>query len=216
MDQNQYTIFKELDRAYVAGGFGDLDTKRIVTQKRESIESLISQSNPLVQSVLAGNDSFAKSYHSFSHSFRGYRRFLPRRDDPLSNERLQNLAKVVPNVIHLKRRSLFAADNPITCIVYAVLFSFVAGGLWIQTLSDSGEKVSYATFVFSQAQFFLSISCALGGLVMGAVAMLRYRTRNMKQIHAREAAMYMDLNYSFYRSNDDEGWSRLIDSEKAP
>ncbi len=214
MEQNQYTVFKELDRKYVAGGFQGSEGKVIVAQKRECIESLVSQSNPLVHEVLAGNGSFAETYDSFSHSFRGYRRFLPHRHDIVSNERLETLEKIVPNVAHFKRRSLFAADNPIGCVFYGLLLSFIAGGLWAQTLTESGEKVSYSLFVFSEGQFFLSVGFVLAGLIIGLAAMLKYRTRNAKQIHAREAAVYMDLNYGFYRSNDDERWARMIEPEK--
>ena len=102
MEQNQYTVFKDLDRRYVAGGFQESEGEAIVTQKRECIESLVSQSNPLVQKVLASENSFAEVYDSFSRSFRGYRRFLPHRHDIVSNERLQYLGKIVPNVNHFK------------------------------------------------------------------------------------------------------------------
>ncbi len=211
MKQNQYTVFKELDRKYVAGGFQESEGKTIVAQKRECIESLVSQSNPLVHDVMDRKITFAETYDSFSRSFRGYRRFLPHRHDTVSNERLENLGKIVPNVIHFKRRSLFAADNPIGCVIYSFLLSIIAGGLWAQTLTESGEKVSYNAFVSSDGQLFLSIGFALAGLVVGLAAMLKYRTRNAKQIHAREAAVYMDLNYGFYRSNDDRRWARLVE-----
>src|SRR5690606_31189666 len=111
----QYELFQDLDRHCVAGGVQTSECLEAVRRKRDAIQSALNQQNPLVREVLAGRTTFVAIYDEFSRGFRGIRRFLPLPHDEVHNERLENLAKIVPNTAHFARRSIFATDNPVTC-----------------------------------------------------------------------------------------------------
>ena len=46
--------------------------------------------------------------------------------------------------------------------------------------------------------------------------MFKYRTRDPDRIHAREAALYMDLNYNCHRTFDDEAWAKFVSLKTTP
>ncbi len=54
------------------------------------------------------------------------------------------------------------------------------------------------------------------GFFAGLLSMFKYRTRNPDKIHAREAAVYMDLNYNCHRTFDDEAWAKFVALKAAP
>lgn len=209
MHDTQYALFQELDRRCVAGDFKSEECAESVRLKRASIEFEQSRGNPVVRDVLAGRHTFVAEYDAFSRMFRGLRRFLPMPHVGALNERLRCLAKIVPNVRHFTRRSLFAIDNPVTAAVYGLIASIVLElvlGLTMRTEVDEAEVDSMTGW----SGGWFTVGFTLLGLLIGSLAMLRYRTRDAKQIHAREAAAYMDVNYEFYLRGDDRAWGEYI------
>jgi len=205
MHETQYALFQELDRRCVAGGFQDGDCHESVRLKRASIELKISRGNPVVRDVLAGKTTLVAEYDQFSRQFRGIRRFLPMPHDAARNERLRQLAKIVPNVRHFTRRSLFAIDNPVTAGFYGFLGSMallVVLGLVLRSDLDDG--------VPSLSAGWITLGFTAVGVLAGSLAMLKYRTRDPQEIHAREAAAYMDVNYEFFSLNNDRAWAEYI------
>lgn len=209
MLDTQYALFRDLDRRSVAGGCTSGDCLSAVQAKRQIIESEMNRENPLVADVLAGRSTFVTTYDSFSRTFRGLRRFVPMPHDARENERLAHLAKIVPNVGHFVRRSFFAADNPVAGIVYGVVAACAVSLVWAHSVRGEAEGPSGGS---GPAEMFmgLAVMCGFAGFVVGSAAMLKYRTRDSRMIHAREAAAYMDLNYGFFRSGDDAAWEEFI------
>ncbi|RME73038.1 MAG: hypothetical protein D6781_01155 [Verrucomicrobia bacterium] len=208
MADTQYELFRDLDRRCVAGGLDEADCAEAVRMKRASIESEKIRSNPVAREVLDGKTTFVAVYDGFSREFRGLRRFIPHRHDPEKNERLRYLAEIVPNVRHFTRRSLVAMDNPVNGVIYGLLASVMLNTLFLR--GDRSEALVAASEPIVSWQFILTLACAAAGFMAGVAAMLKYRTRDPQQIHAREAAAYMDLNYAYYRLGDDEAWARCI------
>jgi len=208
MADTQYELFRDLDRRCVAGGLDEEECSEAVRKKRASIESESIQRNPLVQEVLAGKTTFVALYDSFSREFRGVRRFIPHRHSPEKNERLRYLGQIIPNVKHFTRRSVLAMDNPLIGIVYGVVTAFVFGTLLLRP--DRSEEVTERLSTGVSWQFILLCAGGIAGFLIGLVAMFKYRTRDPQHIHAREAAAYMDLNYAYYRLNDNDAWARCI------
>ena len=209
MHDTQYALFQELDRRCVAGDFKGEECAESVRLKRASIEFEQSRGNPVVRDVLGGRRTFVSEYDAFSHMLRGVRRFLPMPHDGALNERLRCLAKVVPNVRHFTRRSLFAIDNPVTTAIYGFVASIVLElvlGLTLRSEADEMEVTSAAGW----SGGWFTVGFTLLGVLIGSLAMLRYRTRDAKQIHAREAAAYMDVNYEFYLRGNDRAWGEYI------
>ena len=215
MRENQYQLFRDLDRHCVAEGFKEPVCYDIVERKKQSIRASINQDNPVVREVLEGRSTFVEVYDDFSRAFRGVRRFVPLRHDESANARLEQLARIIPNVGHFRRRSFLAADNPVTCTVYGMVVGLAADLVWLQQVSDIEQVDSTAGHVVTGAYFF-AVGFGAAGFLVGAMAMMRYRTRDPQRIHAREAAAYMDLNYEFYRNGDDEGWAHFIRAAAAP
>jgi len=209
MRDNQYHFFRDLDRHCVAGGLKEAECTEIVGRKKQSIDSILTKDNPVAREVLSGKSTFVGVYDRFSQDYRGLRRFVPHGHDDALNTRLEHFARIVPNVAHFKRRSFFAADNPITCTLYGGIAGLAADLVWARLVHDIGGTVGGAG-TDAAAYFFLGVLFGFGGFVVGAVSMIRYRTRDPRQIHAREAAAYMDLNYEIYRNRDDRGWARFI------
>jgi len=209
MRENQYHLFRDLDRRCVARGFNEADCAEVVERKKQSIESILIQENPVVREVLSGENTFVGVYDSFSRSYRGLRRFVPKAYDETLNARLEYFSRIVPNVSHFRRRSIFAADNPITCTFYGLIAGGAADIVWARLVHDIGGTSGEAG-IDAVAHFFLGVIFGCGGFVAGSVSMVRYRTRDPRRIHAREAAAYMDLNYEFFRNRDDEGWAHFI------
>lgn len=209
MRDNQYHFFRDLDRRCVARGFREADCAEVAVRKKQSIESTLIQENPVVQEVLSGENTLVGIYDSFSRSYRGLRRFVPHPHDEALNSRLECFSRIVPNVSHFKRRSILAADNPISCTLYGLIAGLAADLVWAQLIHDIGGGAR-GTGSDAAAFFFLGVIFGFAGFVAGSVSMMRYRTRDPRQIHAREAAAYMDLNYEFYRNRDDEGWAHFI------
>lgn len=210
MHDTQYALFQELDRRCVSGGLQDGECRESVRLKRASIELEQSRGNPLVVDVLAGRTTFVQEYDRFSHALRGVRRFLPLPHDAVRNERLRNLAAIVPNVRHFTRRSLFAIDNPLTAGIYGFMASLAVNLVMDFTMrSDADDGVETAADGAWSGGWF-TFGLILIGVLIGALAMLRYRTRDAKQIHAREAAAYMDVNYELYARKDDRTWAEYI------
>lgn len=209
MHDTQYALFQELDRRCVAGGFQEADCRESVRLKRASIELKDSRGNPIVRDVLAGRTTLVAEYDRFSRQFRGIRRFLPMLHDADRNERLRNLAKIIPNVRHFTRRSLFAIDNPVTAGFYGFVGSIAllaVLGLVLRSDADDGAVSLSAGWTGG----WLTLGFTAVGVLAGSLAMLRYRTRDAQQIHAREAAAYMDVNYDFYGLNNDRAWAEYI------
>jgi hypothetical protein len=140
------------------------------------------------------------------------RRFIPHRHDTAWNERLECFEKIVPNVKHFTRRSIFAADNPITCLAYGIVASLAIGLVWNFSTRGDGDGPGDGAGG-RNPQFYISLAFACAGFLAGSAAMLKYRTRDPHRIHAREAAAYMDLNYAFYRSGNDRAWSEFISQQ---
>jgi len=209
MRDNQYHLFRDLDRRCVARGFKEADCAEIVNRKKQSIDFILIKENPVVREVLSGENTFVGIYDSFSRSYRGLRRFVPQEHDDALNARLEYFSRIVPNVSHFRRRSVFAADNPVTCTLYGVIAGLAADLIWAQLIHDFGGAVGESGRD-AAAYYFLGVIFGFGGFVVGTVSMMRYRTRDPRQIHAREAAAYMDLNYEFYRNQDDGGWAHFI------
>lgn len=209
----QYHFFRDLDRRCLSEGLTESQCAAVVELKRQTIASPLNRSNPLVADVLAGRTTFVAAYDGFSRSFRGLRRLVPKTHDALWNERLEQLAQIVPNVRHFRRRSLFAADNPCNLTLYGALAGFAAGVL--VTFSDAGglEPGEAAAGLQSGSLLAFVVGLAAFGFVLGAAAMFKYRVRDYKQIHAREAAGYMDLNYGYFMSGDIRGWTECLASE---
>jgi hypothetical protein len=46
--------------------------------------------------------------------------------------------------------------------------------------------------------------------------MFKYRIRDYKHIHAREAAGYMDMNYGFFRQGDEGAWAECLRAGAGP
>ncbi len=209
----QYNFFRDLDRRCLAEGLTAEQSAAVVELKRKTIESPLNRSNPLVAEVLAGRTTFVAAYDGFSRSFRGLRRLVPKTHDADWNERLAQLAQIVPNVGHFRRRSLLAADNPLNLTVYGALAGFAAGVLI--NFSDTGglEPGEAAAGLLGGSQLTFVAGLAAFGFVSGTAAMFKYRVRDYKQIHAREAAGYMDLNYGFFLAGDLHGWTEYLRSE---
>lgn len=207
MHDTQYALFQELDRRCVAGGFQETDCRESVRLKRASIELEESRGNPVVRDVLAGRTTLVAEYDRFSRMFRGVRRFLPKSHSAACNERLRNLAKVVPNVRHFTRRSLLAIDNPVTAGFYGFVASMALLVVLSLVLRAEDDAASLAA---GWTGGWLSLGFTAVGVLAGSLAMLRYRTRDAKEIHAREAAAYMDVNYEFYGLNNDRAWAEYI------
>lgn len=213
MLENQYCIFRDLDRRCVAGRLDQAECQSAVRAKRQLIESEMNQANPIVRDVLAGRTTFVAEYDHFSRGLRGVRRFVPQKHDAAHNERLRQLAEILPNINHFTRRSVLAADNPVTCLVYGVIASLgvdIVASYSVRDDTDAGTVGGGGVFPLVAALVFGFV-----GFIAGALAMLRYRTRDPKMIHAREAAAYMDLNYAFYRAGDDKSWAEFIRVENA-
>lgn len=209
MHDTQYALFQELDRRCVSGQFQEADCTESVRHKRASIDLEKSRGNPVVNDVLTGTTTFVGEYDRFSHMFRGVRRFLPMPHHAACNERLRHLAKIVPNVRHFTRRSLFAIDNPVTAGFYGFLASsalLVVLALVLRSEADD-EAVSLEA---GWTGGWLTLGFTAVGVLAGCLATIRYRTRDAQKIHAREAAAYMDVNYEFYGLNNDRAWAEYI------
>jgi hypothetical protein len=208
MLDTQYALFQELDRRCVARGLDEKECRAAVQAKRAIIESGLNCENPVVREVLAGSTTFVATYDSFSRRFRGLRRFVPHRHDAALNERLWQLARIVPNVRHFTRRSIFATDNPVTCVLYSQICAFAVAMVWEHSIrADADGGVDVAD---DHLGLYLALACGFAGFVVGAAVMLKYRTRDPNVIHAREAAAYMDLNYGFFKTGDDAAWAECI------
>jgi len=210
MHDTQYEFFQELDRRCVAGGFRDDECREAVRLKKASIDIEKGRGHPIVGEILAGKTSLVAEYDGFSRMFRGVRRFLPMPHDGASNERLRQLARLVPNVRHFTRRSLFAVDNPLTAAVYGVVASLALEVVLTLTLRADVEEGAAGVAEWSEG--WLALGFGVVGFLAGALASVRYRTRDQRQIHAREAAAYLDVNYGFYNRGDDRAWAEYIRS----
>lgn len=210
MHDTQYALFQELDRRCVARGFQECDCTESVRLKRASIDLEKSRGNPVVGDVLAGRTRFVAEYDAFSRGFRGVRRFLPMPHDPGRNERLRHLAMVLPNVRHFTRRSLLAIDNPVTAGFYGFIASLALEVGLSLALRSGGEEEVEAMSQPEGMRGWLALGLTAVGVLVGSLAMLRYRTRDPQQIHAREAAAYMDINYEFYAMDNDRAWAEFI------
>lgn len=205
----QYNFFRDLDRRCVAEGLTEAQCSAVVELKRKTIDSALNRSNPLASEVLAGTTTFVAVYDAFSRDFRGLRRFVPKTHDAGWNERLEQLGQIVPNVRHFRRRSLFAADNPTTLTTYGA----VVGGVVYALLAGEVEPGETPALPWTGAPTALIAGVAALGFAFGTAAMFKYRIRDYKQIHAREAASYMDLNYGFFRAGDTRGWIECLRAE---
>lgn len=210
MIDNLYNYFRDLDRRCLAEGLKHEHCLEIAAHKRRTIESQQFKGNPVAASVLAGTTSFVEVYDSFSHEFRGLHRFVPKSHDPSWNERLDHLAAIVPNVRHFRRRSLLAFDNPLGPVLYGIIAGFGIAVIWASEQAIGAEPGEAVDFVMGKHGTMLMALMAAVGFVFGSLAMLKYRTRDYNQIHAREAAGYMDLNYGFCRAADNEAWARML------
>lgn len=215
MTETLYAQFRDLDRHCVAQKFDPAVCREAVKRKRALIE--FHQANPIVRDVVAGRKTFVSIYEIGSRSFRGIRRFIPHRSDPDWNQQLDDLGRIIPNVQHFRRRGLLSVDNPVMCAVYGVAVSVGVTVLTTHAQRDDRALADGSGFANGDG-FPLSITLLLliFGFLFGLFAMLRYRTRNPRQIHAREAAAYMDLNAAYFRANDDEGWATCIQSRGEP
>jgi len=209
---NLYRYFRDLDRRALSERLDPGRCREVVSLKRRTIESQPFKGNPLVAAVLAGDTSFVALYDGFSREFRGLRRFIPKSHDPLWNERLDQLAEVVPNVRHFRRRSYLAFDNPLGSLIYGIVAGLGIAIIWAIEQSVGGEPGEAAGYVIGNQGTVLMGFMGAVGFVFGSLAMLKYRTRDYNLIHAREAAGYMDLNFAFCRAKDDEGWARMLEA----
>lgn len=210
--ENLYSFFQDLDRRCLSEGLKQDRCAEVVALKRRTIESPRFRGNPIAAEVLAGRTTFVATYDGFSHEFRGLRRFIPKSHDPEWNERLDCLAQIVPNVCHFKRRSYFAFDNPLGSVLYGIVAGLGIAVILASEQTSGGEPGDAAALVAGRQGTRLMALMACVGFVFGSIAMLRYRTRDSKVIHAREAAGYMDLNYAFCRAGDDAAWARMFDA----
>ena len=210
--QTLYSIFQDLDRSAVSDGTRRERCEEVVAHKRRTVESTQFKNNPLVASVLAGQTSFVAIYDSFSREFRGVRRFIPKSHDPVWNERLDQLSQVIPNVRHFKRRSYLAFDNPLGTTIYGVIAGFGVAVVMSLGQSSGGEPGDAVGLVFGSMGKTLVYLMAGAGFIFGSIAMLKYRTRDYNQIHAREAAGYIDLNLALFRANNDSAWARMFET----
>lgn len=204
----QYDFFRDLDRRCLSEGLTEAQCTAVVELKRKAIDSALNRSNPLVAEVLAGKTTFVATYDGFSHAFRGLRRFVPKGHDADWNERLEQLAQIIPNVRHFRRRSLLAADNPTTLALYGTVVGAAAHVVFTGDL-EPGDPVPPLVGDLTTS---VAAVAALG-LVFGTAAMFKYRIRDYNHIHAREAAGYMDLNYGFFRAGDTRGWTECLRDE---
>ncbi|BET66965.1 hypothetical protein ASA1KI_18830 [Opitutales bacterium ASA1] len=216
MRDNQYQLFRDLDRRCVAGGMDAAECAEAVRLKRASIDSDRMREIPLVRDVLEGRTTFVAAYDRCSRALRGLRRFVPRRHDGEWNDQVAQLGAVVPNVSHFRRRSLFALDNPVACTIYGLA---AAAGVAVVLAHASREDDDVTEGLIDAAgggdvagQSFVMLFLLFGivGFTIGSYGMLKYRTRDSKTIHAREAATYMDVNYGYYRNGDDAAWAACI------
>jgi len=212
MADTQYELFRDLDRHCVAGGVQEPDCLQAVRRKRDVITSALNQQNPLARDVLAGRTTFVAVYDEFSHKFRGVHRFLPMPHDDALNERLEHLARIVPNVGHFVTRSIFATDNPVTCTLYGAIASVAVTLVGAQVVSGENDGGTIDGFTGA----LLAVGLGFLGFVAGGFAAYKYRTRNPNRIHAREAAAYMDLNYNCHRTFDDEAWAKFVALKTTP
>lgn len=214
MTETQFELFRDLDRRCVADDLAPGRCAEAVEFKRRLIDNPLNRANPLVADVLAGRTTFVAVYNSFSREFRGLRRFVPKSHDAARNEKLRQLALIVPNVGHFQRRSWFAADNPVNLTLYGAVAGIAVGV--IVSASDSGSDGNVAMArLWSSGQFTLEVLTAAVGFVFGVAAMLKYRTRRFDQIHAREAAGYMDANYAFFLRGDSAAWAEQLKTAPA-
>jgi len=216
MADTQYELFQNLDRRCTMGEVTPAECVEAVRRKRAIIEGELNQTNPLVREVVEGTSTFTAIYNHFSRALRGFRRFLPLSHDASQNERLEYLARIIPNVDHFKRRSLLVVDNPITSTVYAVIASFALGFVWNLANRDSAPTDTSGLAAEGHFQLLLAALFGFIGFGIGLFAMLRYRTRDNQRIHASEAAAYMDLNYECYRTFDDEAWAQFMVLKQNP
>jgi hypothetical protein len=128
------------------------------------------------------------------------------------NLRLEHLGKIVPNVGHFVRRSVFAMDNPFTCALYGIIASLGVLLVWTHAAANDNEGQGPDSIM----AFDLALALGLAGFVAGVFAMTKYRIRAQNKIHAREAAAYMDLNYHCHRTLDDEAWARFVALKTTP
>jgi hypothetical protein len=203
MRDNQYAIFRDLDRRCVSRGLEIGECEEAVRAKRSLIENDLNHGNPLVRDVLAGRTTFVAEYDFFSRRLRGIRRFVPQPHDAGHNERLRHLSVILPNVAHFLRRSAFAVDNPVNGLLYGLFASLAVDLVVLHAQRDEGEGNG-------GLPLYLGLVFGFAGFVAGAAAMMKYRTRDPKVIHAREAAAYMDLNYAFFATGDDHAWAEFI------
>jgi len=216
MADSQYDLFRDLDRRCTRSDVTLADCREAARKKRAIIEGELNQTNPLVREVISGQATFTGIYREFSQGLRGIRRFLPLPHHRALNERLEHLAKIIPNVDHFKRRSLLAADNPLTTAVYAVIASFGLGFVWNAANRESIPAESAGVAAEGHMQLLVAALCGFGGFGLGLYAMLRYRTRDNQRIHAGEAARYMDLNYECYGRLDDAAWAEFMLAKQRP
>jgi len=207
----QYNFFRDLDRRSVAEGLGEAQCAAVVELKRKAIDSALNRSNPLARAVLDGTTTFVATYDGFSHAFRGLRRFVPKTHDAAWNERLEQLAQIVPNVGHFRRRSVFAFDNPTNGTLYGAIAGIAAAFV----LTGEAEPGEQPEILWAGAPTAIVAGLTALGFAFGAAAMFKYRIRSYDRIHAREAAGYMDLNYEFFRSGDTHGWIECLRAEAA-
>lgn len=212
MQPVQYELFRELDRRCVSEDLAPARCAEVVEHKRRLIDNALNRSNPLVADVLAGRTTFVAAYDGFSRAFRGLRRFVPKSHDAAWNERLDQLAQIVPNVRHFRRRSWLAADNPVNLTLYGTVAGFAVGVLLSFAGSGGAEPGDAVARLWSRGQFYLELGMAGVGFLFGVAAMFKYRTRHYDQIHAREAAGYMDANYDYFRRTDAAGWAEHLKS----
>jgi len=216
MADSQYDLFRDLDRRCTVGDVTLEHCLEAARKKRAIIDGELNQTNPLVREVIAGKATFTDIYREFSQGLRGFRRFLPLPHHRAQNERLEHLAQIIPNVDHFKRRSLLAADNPSTTAVYAVIASFALGFIWNAANRDTTPTESAGIADEGHVQILVAALFGFAGFGLGLYAMLRYRTRDNKRIHAGEAAQYMDLNYECYGRLDDAAWAEFMHAKHQP
>lgn len=215
MSDVQYDFFRDLDRRCVSEQLAAGRCAEAVEHKRRLIDSPLNRAIPLVAEVLAGRTTFVAAYDGFSREFRGLRRFVPKKHDAAWNERLDQFARIVPNVRHFRRRSWLAADNPLNLTLYGAIAGIALGVLLSASNSGSTEPGVAVERLWSRSQGLLEALMAGVGFLFGVGAMLKYRTRRYDQIHAREAAGYMDANYAFFRAGDTAGWAEQLKAEPA-
>ncbi|HEY5553072.1 MAG TPA: hypothetical protein VIK52_14360, partial [Opitutaceae bacterium] len=105
-----------------------------------------------------------------------------------------------------------AFDNPLGSVLYGIIAGLGLAVILAVEQTSGGEPGDAAALVTGTHGTTLMALMACVGFVFGSIAMLRYRTRDYKMIHAREAAGYMDLNYAFCRANDNGAWARMFDA----